>query len=71
MATTDEQDRLVEQARAIAVSLEAENALVASLVLAADERDCLRHSIRAHAHGVKASGDCPACQLLAWARASA
>lgn len=72
MATTDcEHDRVLEQARGIAVQLEAELALVASLVLAADEQHGLRCTLRAHSHGAKVSNDCPACQLLAWAKAAA
>lgn len=55
----------LEQARRIAVELEAENALVASLVRAQNERGLLdtshTHLARGNRHG------CPTCQLVAWA----
>lgn len=63
MATTT-----AEREHGAAVALHAELALVGSLVCAADERDLLGHT---HAIAARRSHDCPACQLLAWARASA
>lgn len=70
MATTDTDDRLLEQARGLAVSLEAELALVGSLVLAANERGQLDHGLT-HSRPSRGQHECPVCQLLAWARASA
>lgn len=62
MATTT-----AEREHGAAVALHAELALVGSLVLAADERELVGHT---HA-STRRSHECPACQLLAWARASA
>lgn len=65
MATATD-DRLLEQARGIAVSLDAELAVVASLVRAGAESELMKHN-----HSVRVGGttshDCPTCQLVAWA----
>lgn len=63
MATmTTEHDQHVDRGHATAVQLDAELAVVASLVRAADERTLLGHT-----HGVRRDHECPTCQLLAWA----
>lgn len=62
----DEQERLLEQARNMAVQLDAELAVVASLVRAANERGQIMHVLVGHDHEGR-NHECPSCQLVAWA----
>lgn len=61
MARTDTLDQ--ERGRQLAVSLEAELAVVASLVRA-------DHGDRCEQHPHRSDHDCACCQLVAWARSA-